>query len=79
MLKCQVTNFSYGIPGESKCYQCSEEKHFNSIVERFQHHFEYHGELVVNFQNWNLRLPIRFVSFAKFIYGLTNIWPILEN
>jgi len=43
MLKCQVTSFSYGIPGESKCFQCSEElKHFNSIAERFNHQFNYH-------------------------------------
>ena len=47
MLKCQVTSFSYGIPGESKCFQCSEElKHFNSIAERFNHQFNYHGEQI---------------------------------
>ena len=48
MLKCQVTSFSYGIPGESKCFQCSEElKHFNSIAERFNHQFNYHGEQIL--------------------------------
>ena len=48
MLKCQVTSFSYGIPGESKCFQCTEElKHFNSIAERFNHQFNYHGEQIL--------------------------------
>ena len=42
MLKCQVTSFTYGIPGESQCFQCFQ--HFNSITDRFQHEFNHHGE-----------------------------------
>ena len=59
MLKCQVTSFSYGIPGESKCFQCSEElKHFNSIAERFNHQFNYHGEkILVNDIFFSIFLP----------------------
>ena len=60
MLKCQVTSFSYGIPGESKCFQCSEElKHFNSIAERFNHQFNYHGEQIfVNDYFFSIFLPL---------------------
>ena len=41
MLKCQVSSFSYGIPGESQCFECLE--HFNTITDRFLHEFNNHG------------------------------------
>lgn len=44
MLKCQVTSFAFGIPGESQCHECcDDEKSFNFIQDRFSHHFEVHS------------------------------------
>lgn len=40
MLKCQVSNLSFGIPGESHCFEC--QKNFNSVQDRIQHNLTSH-------------------------------------
>ena len=42
MLKCQIAKakIAYGIPGESQCFQCSQQ--FDSIMDRYAHEFENH-------------------------------------
>ena len=42
MLKCHASKFSYGIPGEYQCFQCSEQ--FESILDRYIHEFHTHSE-----------------------------------
>ena len=42
MLKCQVTNLHFGIPGESHCHECNLV--FNNIhTERYHHYFTNHS------------------------------------
>ena len=42
LLKCHASKFAYGIPGESQCFQCSEQ--FESIIDRYIHEFHHHSE-----------------------------------
>jgi hypothetical protein len=46
MLKSEVANFNFGIPGESKCFECIDEDHntFNLIPDRFNHQFTTHNQ-----------------------------------
>ena len=42
LLKCQVTNMTFGIPGESQCFECQDQPLFNCLPDRFDHYIKCH-------------------------------------
>ena len=43
LLKCQVTNLTFGIPGESQCFECQDDQQwFNNPLERYDHFIKDH-------------------------------------
>lgn len=41
MFKCSLSSYSFGIPGECQCFECS--KTFNSVLDRISHNFSFHS------------------------------------
>ncbi len=61
LLKCQVTKFSFGIPGESQCFECQQQ--FDDITDRFVHEFHNHSKGCERMSYEESKKIIKFADF----------------